>query len=62
LATNSRTGTAVPIAFETSVIARTRARGVSSASEAAMFRLPSLMRGLERLLGAQEKKGGEEPR
>jgi UDP-3-O-[3-hydroxymyristoyl] glucosamine N-acyltransferase len=31
-------------------------------AQAAMFRLPSLMRGLERLLGAQEKKGGEEPR
>ena len=31
-------------------------------AQAAMFRLPSLIRGLERLLGAQEKKSGQEPR
>ena len=28
-------------------------------AQAAMFKLPSLMRGLERLLGAQERKPGE---
>ena len=31
-------------------------------AQAAMFRLPALMRGLERLLGGQDKQSGQEPR
>jgi UDP-3-O-[3-hydroxymyristoyl] glucosamine N-acyltransferase len=31
-------------------------------AQAALFKLPSLLRGLERLLAALERKGGEEPR